>query len=147
MCLQWCHVRNILVDNDIPCSLLCPDEIRLAQQEKDCLDCVHYEEGEIGLCLLTHEIAPLSETCCHWNAIRQSGSVVLVLGKTVPVALAAAHGVRSTAQIFEMVDSAPELDESAPQEGFEMQIDAMAVPLIYGVTSTDWDAALYPNIP
>ena len=46
-----------------------------------------------------------------------------------------------------MVDTAPELDEDNPEEGIVMQIEEMAVPLIYGVVSTDWDAALYPSIP
>ena len=146
MCLQWCHVRGVLVDNDIPCTQLCPDEIRLAQAERRCPDCQHYEPGEVGLCLLTHEITPLAESCCHWNVQPQRGQVILTLRETVPVALAAAHGVESTAQIFEMVETAPELDEDAPQEGLEMQIEAMAVPLVYGIVSIDWDVALYPSI-
>jgi len=24
MCLQWCHVRDILIDNDLDCKLWCP---------------------------------------------------------------------------------------------------------------------------
>jgi len=146
MCLQWCHVRGLLVDNDIPCAQLCPDEIRLAHEKKNCRSCTHYFPNDVPLCVLTHEIAPLSETCCHWNAEIQSGEVVLVLGETVPKALALAHGVESTHQIFEMVDTAPELDASIPQEGILMKIEEMAVPLVYGILSTDWDAALYPDI-
>ena len=146
MCLQWCHVRGVLVDNDIPCTQLCPDEIRLAHEKKNCRSCTHYQPGEVALCLLTHEITPLAETCCHWNAEIQSGEVVLVLGETVPVALAKAHCVENTHQIFEMVDTAPELDESIPDEGFSMQIEEMAVPLVYGIVSTAWDAALYPEL-
>ena len=148
MCLQWCHVRSVLVDNDIPCDRLCPDEIRLAQQDKHCRDCIHHEPGEeIGLCRLTHEITPLAETCCHWNAAIERGEVLLVLGENVPPALAQAHGVESTAQIFEMVDTAPELAADRPEEGIPMRIEDMAVPLVYGVVSMDWDAALYPSIP
>ncbi len=146
MCLQWCHVRGVLVDNDIACEKLCPPDIRLAQREKRCTDCRHHEAGQIGLCLLTNEITPLAETCCHWNAPLWSGAVRLVLGETVPVALAAAHGVESTAQIFEMVDTAPELAADTPEEGIVMEIEAMAVPLVYGVVSLDWDAALYPSL-
>lgn len=146
MCLQWCHVRGLLVDNDIPCRLLCPDTIRLAQAEKNCRSCVHYLPSDVALCLLTHEIAPLSETCCHWNVTIQQGEVLLVLGETVPRELAKAHGVDSTHQIFEMVETAPELDQTLPEEGISMKIEEMAVPLIYGVVSTDWDTALYPDI-
>ena len=123
MCLQWCHVRGLLVDNDIPCVQLCPDETRLAHERKNCRGCRHYLPSEIGICLLTHEIIPLAETCCHWNAEIQSGEVVLVLGETVPKALAQAHGVESTHQIFDMVDTAPELDSGIPQEGILMKIE------------------------
>lgn len=147
MCLQWCHVRSVLIDNDIPCTQLCPDAIRLAQQEKRCLDCSHYQPDQVGLCLLTHEIAPLAETCCHWNATVRQGEVTLVLGENVPIALTQAHGVATTAQIFEMVDTAPELTADAPEDGIVMTIEEMTVPLVYGVVSTDWDAALYPALP
>ncbi len=145
MCLQWCHVRSMLIDNDIPCTQYCPDVIRLAQQEKGCPQCRHYEPADVGLCLLTHEITPLVETCCHWNATLQQGTVTLVLGENVPLALAKAHGVESTAQIFEMVDSAPELAANAPQEGIVVQIEELAVPLVYGLVSVDWDAASIPE--
>ena len=146
MCLQWCHVRGVLVDNDIPCVQLCPDTIRLAHLNKSCQMCRHYLHGEVDLCELTQEITPLTETCCHWNAQKQSGPRVLTLGDTVPEALAAAHGVESTAQIFEMVDTAPELDDDTPEEGIVMQIEEMSVPLVYGVIALEWDAALYPPI-
>jgi hypothetical protein len=147
MCLQWCHVRRLLVDNDIPCALLCPDAIRLAQVEQHCRRCMHYQPAEIGLCLLTHEIIPLAGNCCHWNAAIEGGEVLLFLGENVPEALAAAHGVETTTQIFEMVESAPELPEDRPEEGLPMQIEELAVPLVYGVVAADWDRALYPLIP
>ena len=147
MCLQWCHVRGLLVDNDIPCEQLCPDAIRLARQEENCRSCTHCQPGEFDLCLLTHEITPLAKSCCHWNATIQRGEVLLILGKTVPRALAQAHGVESTRQIFEMVDTAPELEENTPAEGISMRIEEMAVPLVYGILSIDWDAALYPPTP
>ena len=147
MCLQWCHVRGLLVDNDISCAQLCPNAIRLAQREKNCRNCTHFQSSEVGLCLLTHEITPLAENCCHWNASIQSGDVLLVLGETVPSALAQAHGVESTSQIFEMVDTAPELEENTPPEGISMHIEEMAVPLVYGLKAADWDDALYPSIP
>ncbi|MBT4310428.1 MAG: hypothetical protein HOD49_08450, partial [Anaerolineae bacterium] len=51
-----------------------------------------------------------------------------------------------TGQIFEMVDTAPELEENTPAEGISMRIEEMAVPLVYGILSIDWDAALYPTI-
>lgn len=146
MCLQWCHVRSVLIDNDIPCVQLCPDAIRLAHVDKSCGTCRHYLPGEVDLCELAQEITPLSETCCHWNAEKQSGLRVLTLGDTVPEALAAAHGVESTAQIFEMVDTAPELDADTPEEGIVMQIEEMSVPLVYGVIALEWDAALYPPV-
>jgi len=147
MCLQWCHVRSLLVDNDIPCELLCPTEIRLAQEDKSCRTCSHYQPaGEVDLCLLTHEITPLAENCCHRNAAIEGGEVLLVLGKTVPEALAKAHGVESTAQIFEMVETAPELEENTPEEGISIRIEELSVPLVYGLIATAWDEALNPSI-
>ena len=147
MCLQWCHVRSLLVDNDIPCSMLCPDTIRLAQTEKSCRSCTHCQPNDdCDICLLTHEITPLAENCCHWNAAIESGEVLLVLGKNVPLELAKAHGVESTSQIFEMVDTAPELEENAPEEGIPMYIEEMSVPLVYGAIASDWDEALYPSV-
>jgi len=148
MCLQWCHVRSLLVDNDIPCDLHCREEIRFAHQDRKCRSCTHCQPGdEVDLCLLTHEITPLTESCCHWNVTLEGGEVLLILGETVSLALAQAHGVENTKQIFEMVETAPDLDKKTPEEGIPIRIEELSVPLVYGLIATAWDEALYPSIP
>ena len=141
MCLQWCHVRDMLIDNDLPCKAQCPASVRLAHAQKRCNTCRHYQDG---LCALTHEIVPLAETCCHWNAFPRSGTVTLRLGQTVSPVLLALHGAASVREIFDIVDTAPVLPKGTPEDGFPVHIERdLAVPLVYGVTALDWDAALY----
>ncbi len=140
MCLQWCHVRDVLIDNDLPCALLCPDAIRLAHTGDTCDTCRHYQNG---LCALTRERPPLARTCCHWNAAPAAFDyVVLRLGVNVPPELAAAHGVQTTRDIFDVVDSAPELPPETPADGFYLDARNLVVPLVYGVCADCWEQAL-----
>lgn len=147
MCLQWCHVRRIVIDNDLPCALWCSDEIRLAQRERRCADCRHHQAlpgSPRGLCLLTKELTPLSQTCCHHNA--ETGNVeqvTLRLGETVPPELLQAHGVRSVRDLFLVVDSAPELPAESPEDEIELDAFWLSLPLVYGVQARCWERALY----
>jgi len=139
MCLQWCHVRSQLIDNDLSCALWCADDIRLAHAAETCDTCRHYHAG---VCALTRERVPLARTCCHHNAEPQRGMVILRLGENVPLELARAHGAASVRQIFDRVDSAPDMS-GAPEDGIEWRIEEMSVPLVYGVrASCCWDTAL-----
>ncbi len=140
MCLQWCHVRDILIDNDLPCALWCPEAIRLAHAGDACETCRHRRGA---LCRLTQERLPLARTCCHWNAERRAFEfVVLRMGLNVPPELAAAHHVKSTRRIFEMVDTAPDLPPEAPEDGILLSAADLSVPLVYGVCAACWEEAL-----
>jgi hypothetical protein len=151
MCLQWCHVRNFLIDNDLPCELWCPEAIRLARQGECCQDCIHYHPFRTrslrGQCALTSEMIPLTESCCHRNAVLHvQESVVLRLGKTVPVELLRAHGISNLRELFWAIESAPDLSADAHTDGIEVSMEALSIPLIYGVSALDWEQALYGEI-
>lgn len=140
MCLQWCHVRDLLIDNDIPCRRICPDEIRLAQEGQSCKTCVHRREN---LCILTKERLPHKGVCCHHNAtIRQFESVTLRAGENVPWELLEAHGVDTVHELFDRVDSAPELPVGSLEDGVVLEAQDLSVPLVYGVCSSCWEEAL-----
>lgn len=146
MCLQWCHVRGIVLDNDLPCALWCPENIRLAQQGKRCPDCLHYRAGT---CALTAMQTPLAQTCCHFNApLRPPGTQVrLKLGDTVPPDLLRAHGIQTVAELFQVVESAPDLPPDASPDDILLDAHHLSLPLVYGVRARCWDKALYGDDP
>lgn len=147
MCLQWCHVRNLLIDNDLDCGLWCPDAIRLARQAERCESCAHFFPAR-RQCRLTGEKAPLARTCCHHNIpLRRLEKVVLRLGETVPPQLLQAHGIRSLAELFLVVDSAPAPPPGNPADGIELDARCLSVPLVYGVRARCWEKALYGQDP
>ena len=140
MCLQWCHVRNALIDNDLPCEMLCPESIRLAHAAETCETCIHYVAG---LCALTKERIPQSRTCCHWNADPMFFDVVVLhLGVNVPSELMAAYGANSIREIFDQVDTAPDLPPDAPADGIVLNARDLTLPLVYGVCADCWEQAI-----
>ncbi|MEP0805691.1 MAG: hypothetical protein HRF47_09390 [Chloroflexota bacterium] len=145
MCLQWCHVRSLLIDNDLPCALWCPDEVRLAQQGRRCAECRHHRAG---ICALTHERTPLAQTCCHFDApVQPLETVRLKRGETVPEQLLRAHGIQTVAELFLVVDSAPDLPQDAQADEIRLDARLLSVPLVYGVRARCWDKALYGADP
>jgi hypothetical protein len=148
MCLQWCHVRNILIDNDLSCAVWCPDETRRAHQHARCQDCPHYQpfraRGLRGTCTLTHEMVPLSQTCCHYHAsVNTQPLVTLHLGTTVLPELLQAHGIATVRELFRVIESAPELPPEPPSEAIPIRMAQLTLPLVYGVAALCWEKALY----
>jgi len=147
MCLQWCHVQNFLIDNDLPCALWCAEKVRWAHDDKRCEDCRHHQPifgAPRGRCALTKEITPLAGNCCHYDAVIQTRETVLLrLGETVPPALLRAHGIRTVDELFLVVDSAPDLPPGSPQDGIALDHEFLSVPLVYGVRALCWENALY----
>ena len=140
MCLQWCHVRDLLIDNDLPCQTLCPDEIRLAHAADTCPTCRHYRDR---FCVLTRERVPLARTCCHWNAEpRRFDYVTLRMGVNIPPELLAVYDARTIREIFERVDTAPDLPPDTPADGLLLDARHLSVPLVYGVCAACWEQAL-----
>ena len=146
--MQWCHVQDMLIDNDLPCALWCPDKIRLAKQHDRCQDCIHFRVFHArnlrGHCALTNEMIPLGETCCHHNApIHSQEAVVLRLGETVPQQLLQAHGIANIPDLFFAIESAPELPDDMPEDPIKVPMSSLALPLVYGVSALCWDKAIY----
>jgi hypothetical protein len=148
MCMQWCHVRNILIDNDLSCTLWCPDEIRLAYQHAGCQDCKHYQPFRArdlrGTCALTHEMVPLSQTCCHYNVtVNTQTTVTLHLGTTVLPELLQAHEIATVRDLFWVIESAPDLLPEIPADPIPIRMSLLMLPLVYGVSALCWEKALY----
>jgi hypothetical protein len=138
MCLQWCHVRQVVIDNDLPCTLQCPAAIRTAHQADTCDTCRH-KQGD-DLCALTHESLPAARTCCHWNVQPNLPERIELRFEDIAPELRAAYRAQSLADIFNMVDSAPDLQDGAMT--FETDASFLSVPLVYGVCAACWLSAL-----
>lgn len=140
MCSQWCHVRNCLIDNDILCDRIYPEEIRPAQAGNTCATCRHCR-GEI--CCLTQERLPSKRWCCHHNAeVRKFEKVLLRAGQNVPWELLASHEVASVRDLFGQVESAPDLSPEVPAYGMWLEVEELSIPLVYRVCAACWEAAL-----
>jgi len=139
MCTQWCHVRDCLIDNDIPCDRIYLEEIRPAQTGNTCATCRHCR-GEI--CSLTPERLLYKRWCCNHNvAVRKFKKVLLRSGQNVPRELLAVHGVESVRDLFGQVESAPDLSPEAPADGMWLEAGELSIPLVYWVCAACLEAA------
>lgn len=140
MCLQWCHVRGWLIDNDLACTG-CPLGA-LAPSAPPCSSCVHHQVDEAGaeICALTHTTLPHRRSCCHHNAPPTAETHIpldlLPIAPWVtsrwgddPAALLATH-------------------HSAPGVAFDdaerpaLALADLATPLLYGVPAAQWPSAV-----
>ena len=147
MCLQWCHVRRILIDNDVSCAGFCA-LARSLPADWSCATCRHHvvraghrgEDGESrkGLCGLTHLDLPRQGACCHYSVELTPGDEPLWLG---PDQLAPTVGVRTAsrtaAEAFAQSDTAPEVERDAAGR-VRVPVKALAVPDVYGLPSDAW---------
>ena len=140
MCLQWCHVQCWLINNDLPCTGCPSGDPQRLPAPLACATCTQHvaQAGTRGICMLTREQVPLAGRCCHWNADAQTTSP-LVLG-TADLA-PWLHAPRGVAGVFDDSETAPEVAVDA-QQRVTVNLDDLSVPLVYGVPSADWDAAL-----
>jgi len=133
MCLQWCHVTKQIIHNDHPC-LHCPTAIRLAKAEEDCSTCAHFR-GQT--CALTAMSIPPHRTCCHHNVkVTLLETLELTTDNLHPWHLIF-HQVKDLAELFWLVESAPEPKVIRPGV-IEVRMEDLAVPFIYGVPSGEW---------
>jgi len=140
MCLQWCHVRSWLIDNDLPCTGCDLRDPQLLPVSWSCASCTHLRprDGQAGICGLTRETLPLADRCCHWRVeVAPSAALVLSAAELAPW-LAEATDV---AEVFAASPSAPSI-ACDPTSRVIVAIDDLNVPLVYGVPACDWDAAL-----
>jgi hypothetical protein len=143
MCLQWCHATNQLIDNDLPC-----DHCALARAlrpDQRCDSCRHRVDrvGKPPMCRLTHMGLPLAGGCCHANVtpLVSEDNVIWISVDEVAPGLMQRRRVTSVAALFDRSESAPEYG-TGPGGQIRVTLADLAVPEIYGVPSSGWDAAL-----
>lgn len=127
MCLQWCHVRQMIIHNDFAC-FHCPSAIHLAKRDEDCSTCLHYA-GQT--CALTKSSIPSQRSCCHHNCeITQGNTLELTADNIHPMQLIF-HNVPDLEALFWAVESAPEPLVIRPGV-IQVQMEDLALPLVYG---------------
>jgi len=138
MCLQWCHVRSWLIDNDLPCTGCDRGDANLLPGTWSCATCQHQRTpaGAAPICGLTCETQPLIDRCCHWQAQPLADHTMLRLADT-DVAPWLPDDVIS---LFAASSSAPDVSQEADR--VVVALRDLSVPLLYGVPAEDWDAAL-----
>lgn len=139
MCLQFCHVRGWLIDNDVPC-WECP--AYGVPPAASCDTCVHRREGEAGpFCGVTKLALPYAGGCCHHNASVNTVQIAVPLDElaVAPWVLAAHHAATPAALLADH-HSAPELELRDGRAW--LRLDELAVPFVYGVTADAWEAAV-----
>ena len=140
MCLQWCHVRSWLIDNDLSCTGCDRSEPELLPAAWSCASCTHLiaHDGQVRICGLTRETLPLAGRCCHWSAELTSSAALALSAAELAPWLAEAG---DAAEVFAASPSAPPISFDAAGQ-VVVAIDDLSVPLVYGVPAPDWDAAL-----
>ena len=134
MCLQWCHVRSLIVHNDHAC-LHCERSFRLAKQAEDCSTCAHYAGENCGL---TKTAIPAARTCCHHNAILLNVDILeLTTEKNILPMQLIQYQVGSLKELFWLVESAPEPLE-LPNDVLQVRMADLALPMVYGIPSQEW---------
>lgn len=145
MCLQWCHVRHILINNDFPCSH-CPSTLRLDHSTRGgCDTCRHrHENGSAEFCRLTHADLPPARSCCHHNVNLDEGVVVITLPTIAPTLLEE-MSVATVAEVFLESDTAPDVPLPDPN-AVTVDLALFAIPAVYGIPSTEWkDVPFIPD--
>ena len=141
MCLQWCHVRGWLIDNDLAC-VGCPLGV-LAPSAPSCETCAHHQvdAGGAEVCALTHTALPHRRSCCHHNAAPAAETHIPL--ELIPIApwVTARWGDDPEA-LLATHHSAPGVafdDEERPA----LVLADLATPLVSGILSAQWPAAVY----
>jgi len=134
MCLQWCHVRSLIIHNDHPC-LHCLGVIRFARQGEDCSACAHYG-GQ--LCNLTKSAIPAARTCCHHNVNPLQIEVLDLTEENILPMQLILYQVNNLKELFWLVESAPEPIE-LPNGALQVRMEDLAVPMVYGLPANEWE--------
>ena len=138
MCLTYCHRRDLFFDSDTDdvCGV-CSFNF---QDDKACDACVH-QSGEPTLaaeraCALAHAPQPARRWCCHcnvqpksgWRGLDPSGKDMRGHLRRLPMAV-----------VLEMYGA--EYQSNAQNE-YTLNLDSLAVPLVYGVPVEHWTNAV-----
>lgn len=143
MCLQWCHTTKRLIDNDLPCIGCTHFPHRAAPGEQSCATCAHRVvlDGQVPFCGLSKAPLPLTQHCCHWNAIIETRSILLLTDSDVAPGVLEMWGVASVGALFARSNSAPEVASDIDGR-VSVALDELALPLVYGVPAAQWDMVL-----
>jgi hypothetical protein len=143
MCLQWCHVRRLLIDNDLPCSGCTRFPAFLLPQEEGCQSCQHRREqdGKPAFCSLSQMPLPKAGRCCHWNAEVDTRSEIRLTTADVAPDVLVIWDANTVAELFARSETAPDY-EPAGSESVRVSLDDLALPFVYGVPAAQWEAAL-----
>ncbi|HRJ58939.1 MAG TPA: hypothetical protein PLV64_21825 [Anaerolineales bacterium] len=127
MCLQWCHVRSQIINNDHPC-FHCPGAIRYAREQEDCSTCRHFAGRT---CALTKAPIPDRRTCCHHNSEITRLEVLDLTADNIHPMQLIFHDVPDLEALFWLVESAPEPQVVRPGV-VRVRMEDLALPLVYG---------------
>jgi hypothetical protein len=143
MCLQWCHVRRLLIDNDLPCSGCSRFPAFLLLQEEGCESCQHWREqdGKPAFCSLSQMPLPKIGRCCHWQVEADTRSEITLTTADVAPDVLTIWGVDTVAELFERSETAPDY-ETSDTDHVSVNLDDLALPFVYGVPAAQWDDAL-----
>ena len=144
MCLQWCYVRTMVIDNDVPC-WECP--AYGGPPPGPCATCTHRHPGAHGdVCGLTRMPLPTAGGCCHYNAIvTEAPEAVPLDAVAVAPWLLAGNPAAPPAAFLADHPSAPALEWRDGRAW--LRLDELAVPVVYGVTADAWDDAVPAPLP
>ena len=140
MCLQWCHVRGWLIDNDLTC-VGCPLGV-LAPSAPPCETCAHHQvdAGGAEVCALTHAALPHRRSCCQHNAAPAAETHIPL--ELIPIApWVTARWGDDPEVLLATHHSAPGVafdDEERPA----LVLADLATPLVYGIPAAQWPAAV-----
>ncbi len=140
MCLEWCHVRSWLINNDIACATCAHRSPERLPDRFSCTTCTH-RGGQVataGMCGLTHEALPTVGRCCHWSVTPTTAMTLVLSDADLAPWL---RGPRGVAGVFDESETAPEVSIDAAG-CVAVRLNELSVPLVYGVPSSDWEAAL-----
>ena len=143
MCLQWCHVRQLVIDNDVSCAGFCALG-RALPADWSCATCRHHvvregREGEgRGLCGLTHLDRPRQGACCHYSVELTPDDRPMCVGREhlAPTVLPRLAG-RTAAEAFAQSETAPDVERDVAGR-VRVRLADLAVPEVYGLPSGAW---------
>ena len=149
MCLTYCHRRDLLFDSDTDdvCGV-CSFNF---QDEKTCDVCVHQTSAKSlsdeRACALARAPQPARRWCCHcnvqpksgWRGLDPSGKDMRGHLRRLCVDLPWANHATPMAVVLEMYGA--EYQSNAQGE-YTLNLDSLAVPLVYGVPVEHWTNAI-----
>jgi hypothetical protein len=143
MCLQWCHVQRLIIDNDLPCSGCTRFPAFLLPDNESCLSCQHRREQDDkpAFCSLSQMPLPKAGRCCHWNAEADTRQIVQLTTADVAPDVLTIWGVDTVAELFAHSETAPDYEPEG-SESVRIDLDDLALPFVYGVPAAHWDDVL-----